>query len=60
MPTLNGLYDSPPYFHDGSAATIYDALTWPTAGSEHDVSGSLAEDEIWDLVACLEALPCER
>ena len=31
-PTLRGLHDSAPYFHDGSAATLYQALTRPTPG----------------------------
>jgi YVTN family beta-propeller protein len=58
-PTLRGLYDSAPYFHDGSAATLNDALTRPSAGSEHDVRGSLTEAEIEDLIAFLMALPFE-
>lgn len=52
-------------FHDGSAATLYDALTrsagsgqaYPSPGSEHDVSGLLSEAEIQDLIAFLLALP---
>ena len=59
-PTLRGLYDSAPYFHDGSAATLYDALTRPSPGSEHDVIGLLAEAEIQDLIAFLMALPFEQ
>ena len=56
-PTLRGLYDSAPYFHDGSAATLYEAITFPSPGSEHDVSGLLSEAEIQDLIAFLLALP---
>ena len=67
-PTLRGLYDSAPYFHDGSAATLYDALTRsagsgqarPSPGSEHDVTALLTEAEIQDLIAFLLALPFER
>jgi len=58
-PTLRGLYDSAPYFHDGSAATLYEAVTYPSSGSEHDVSGSLTEEQIHDLIAFLMALPFE-
>jgi cytochrome c peroxidase len=58
-PTLRNLYDSAPYFHDGSAATLYDALTRPSPGSEHDVSGLLTESEIEDLIEFLLALPFE-
>ena len=56
-PTLRGLYDSAPYFHDGSAATLYDALIRPSPGNEHDVSGLLSEAETQDLIAFLLALP---
>jgi YVTN family beta-propeller protein len=58
-PTLRGLFDSAPYFHDGSAATLYDCLTRPTPGSEHDVRGVLTEEEIQDLIAFMLALPYE-
>ncbi|MBL7183994.1 MAG: beta-propeller fold lactonase family protein [Anaerolineae bacterium] len=56
-PTLRGLYDSEPYFHDGSAATLYEAVTYPSPGNEHDLSGLLTEAEIQDLIAFLLALP---
>lgn len=56
-PTLRGLWDSAPYFHDGSAATLLAALTRPTPGSEHDVSAVLTEAQIEDLIAYLLALP---
>jgi len=59
-PTLRGLYDSAPYFHDGSAATLYDTITRPGAGSEHDVRGILTEAEMRDLIAFLMALPFEE
>jgi len=56
-PTLRGLCDSAPYLHDGSAPTLYEAVTFPSPGSEHDVSGLLSEAEIQDLIAFLLALP---
>jgi YVTN family beta-propeller protein len=56
-PTLRGLYDSAPYFHDGSAPDLYAALTLPTPGGEHDVSSRLTTNEIEDLIAFLFALP---
>lgn len=56
-PTLWGLYDSAPYFHDGSAATLAAALTRATPGGEHDVSGMLTSAEWQDLSAFLQALP---
>jgi YVTN family beta-propeller protein len=58
-PTLRGLHDSAPYFHDGSAATLHGAVTYPSSGSEHDVSGLLTEEQIQDLIAFLMALPFE-
>jgi len=57
-PTLRFLYDSAPYFHDGSAATLYEALTFPSPENEHDVSLILSSEEIEDLVQFLLALPC--
>jgi hypothetical protein len=58
-PTLRGLYNSAPYFHDGSAATLYDTLTRPSQGGEHDVMDILTEVEIQDLIAFLRILPFE-
>jgi YVTN family beta-propeller protein len=58
-PSLRGLYDSAPYYHDGSAATLHDALLRPSAGGEHDVGGILDVTEMEDLIAFLLALPFE-
>jgi cytochrome c peroxidase len=58
-PTLRGLYDSAPYFHDGSAASLLDTITRASPGSEHDVRALLDEDEMTDLIAFLLALPYE-
>ena len=49
--------DSAPYFHDGSATTLYDVLARPSPGSEHDVGHKLSEAEIQDLLTFLLALP---
>lgn len=59
-PTLVGLYDSAPYFHDGSAPSLYEALTFPSPGSEHDLSSLLTGSQIQDLIAYLLALPYEE
>jgi YVTN family beta-propeller protein len=56
-PTLRGLYGSAPYFHDGSAATLNEALTRSSSGDEHDLSGRLSEPEMNDLIQYLLALP---
>jgi YVTN family beta-propeller protein len=58
-PTLRSLYDSAPYFHDGSASTLYEALTRETPGGEHDVRQRLSEEEIGDLITFLMTLPYE-
>jgi YVTN family beta-propeller protein len=58
-PTLRGLYDSAPYFHDGSVATLYETLTYPSPENEHNLSHLLSELEIQDLIAFLLALPFE-
>ncbi|HSR34906.1 MAG TPA: cytochrome D1 domain-containing protein [Anaerolineae bacterium] len=58
-PTLLGLYDSAPYYHDGGSLDLHAALTRPSPGSEHDLSG-LPEAQIQDLIAFLLALPYEH
>jgi YVTN family beta-propeller protein len=58
-PTLLGLYDSAPYFHDGSAPDLVATLTRSTPGGEHEVN-ALTEGEFQDLIAFLLALPFER
>ena len=49
-PSLRGLFDTAPYFHDGSAATLFDVL----AGHGNSVGLTQAERE--DLVAFLQAI----
>jgi cytochrome c peroxidase len=58
-PTLRGLYDSAPYFHDGSAATLYDVLTTRNPSDQHGITSHLTEQELQDLVAFMLALPIE-
>ncbi len=58
-PSLRGLYDSTPFFHDGSAATLREALMRSTSNSEHDARGLLTEAQLQDLIAFLLALPFE-
>ena len=58
-PSLRGLYDSAPYFHDGSASSIKETLSRPSAGSEHDMRTILTDEEMNDLVNFLLALPYE-
>lgn len=58
-PSLLGVYDTPPYFHDGSEATLYEAVTRPSS-KEHDVNSSLNEADIQDLIDFLRSLPYEN
>jgi YVTN family beta-propeller protein len=59
-PTLRFLYDSAPYLHDGSAATLYEVLTSANPGDEHGVTSHLSEGEMADLTAFLLVLPFEE
>jgi YVTN family beta-propeller protein len=59
-PTLRFLYDSAPYLHDGSAATLAEVLTAANPDDEHGVTSHLTEDELADLIAFLLALPLEK
>ena len=43
-PSLNGVWSSPPYFHDGRAATLHDALEL-TRGTMGDITSLSADDE---------------
>lgn len=52
-PSLNALWLSAPYFHDGSAPTLEDALR---SGREHDVSGRLDAEETRRLLEFLRSL----
>jgi YVTN family beta-propeller protein len=56
-PTLRGLHRSAPYFNDGSAATLVEALTRPSPGDEHNLAEHLSEQELNDLIRYLLALP---
>ena len=51
-PSLNGLSSSPPYFHDGSAATIADAAVKMLAVNQT----TLSQEDIDALVEYLRSL----
>ena len=42
-PTLNGVWETPPYLHDGSAATLRDVLTTANADERHAFTSGLSE-----------------
>jgi len=56
-PTLRFLYDSAPYLHDGSAATLRDVLTTKNPQDKHGTTSQLTSQELDDLTAFLLALP---
>jgi len=56
-PTLRFLYDSPPYLHDGRAATLYDVLVTQNINDVHGITSHLLAQEIEDLIAFLMGLP---
>jgi len=55
-PTLLGIWQTAPYLHDGSAATLLDVLTTSNVDGEHGDTLSLSDAELDDLVAYLEQL----
>ena len=55
-PTLLGLYDSAPYLHDGSAATLMDVLISRNPDGLHGATGDLNAAELADLEAFLQGL----
>lgn len=56
-PSLRFLYDSAPYLHDGSAATLRDVITIANSEEKHGVTSHLTEQEIENLIAFILALP---
>jgi cytochrome c peroxidase len=55
-PSLRGLWDSAPYLHDGSAATLRDVLITRNPQDRHGRTSHLSEAEIRDLIAFLLSL----
>lgn len=56
-PTLRYLFDSAPYLHDGSAATLMDVLTNNNPDDKHGITSHLTEQQLTDLIAFLLTLP---
>ncbi len=52
-PTLLGIWQTAPYLHDGSAATLRDVLTTRNASNLHGDTSSVSEAELDDLVEYL-------
>jgi PKD repeat protein len=55
-PTLRGLFDTAPYLHDGSAATLHDVLTTKNASDQHGKTSQLSATQLDALVAYLRSL----
>ncbi len=55
-PTVLGVWASPPYLHDGSAATLLEVISDRNVGDAHGVTSHLSAAELDDLVAYLRAL----
>lgn len=59
-PTLHGLWNTAPYLHDGSAATLADVLGARNAGDLHGVTSHLSDAERDQLIAYLLSLDGPR
>jgi len=55
-PSLRMLWDTPPYLHDGSAATLMELLTTSNTGNLHGNTSQLSAQELRDLIAFLMSL----
>jgi DNA-binding beta-propeller fold protein YncE len=55
-PTLRGVHASPPYLHDGSAATLMDVLTTRNPTDLHGATSPLTAEALDQLVAYLREL----
>ena len=55
-PTLKGVWEAPPYLHDGSAATLLDVITVRNAEDRHGQTSQLSPTEKAQLVAYLQQL----
>jgi MYXO-CTERM domain-containing protein len=58
-PTLLGLWETAPYLHDGSAATVHDVLVTRNPNGLHGATDSLTETELLELEAYLLELDSE-
>ena len=58
-PTLLGVWETPPYLHDGSAATLRAVLTTKNAGEQHGYVSALSAKEIDQLVAYVSQIDSE-
>ena len=55
-PTVKGVWATPPYLHDGSAATLMDVITTRNGADQHGRTSHLTREERLQLVAYLRQL----
>lgn len=59
-PNLNNIYESAPYLHDGSAATLEEIWTKFNDHDQHGYANDMTKDQLNDLVEYLKCLGAER
>jgi DNA-binding beta-propeller fold protein YncE len=55
-PTLKGVWNSAPYLHDGSAATLQDVLTTQNTSGRHGTTAGLTAAQLQNLVDYLQQI----
>jgi mono/diheme cytochrome c family protein len=55
-PTLNGVWETAPYLHDGSAPTLRDVLTRANPEDRHAFTSALSEQELTQLLSYVQQL----
>ena len=55
-PHLTNIYDSPPYLHDGIAATLEEIWTVYNPNDRHGMTNDLTKDQLNDLIEYLKTL----
>lgn len=56
VPQLNNVYDSPPYLHDGRAATLEELWTKYNNEDKHGVANDMTKGQLNDLVEYLKSI----
>jgi len=56
VPQLNNVYESPPYLHDGKAATLEEIWTKFNPDDQHGVANDMMKNQLNDLVEYLKSL----
>ena len=59
-PNLNNVYESAPYLHDGSAATLEEIWTKFNPDDQHGYANDMTKDQLNDLVEYLKSLGAAR